>query len=250
MTGSQPAVDCPLPESWTDSPGARERPDLTILRPVWKVPGGRGRRALNFCAATVLLVLTAPVVVVIAILIKLTSRGPVIYRQTRVGLDQRNSGERQNDPRRRLDLGGQPFSIFKFRTMWVGAEQSTGAVWASKGDPRVTPIGRILRQYRLDELPQLFNVLAGDMNLVGPRPERPAIVARLRREIPEYQQRHQILPGITGRAQITLQYDASLEDVRLKVEHDLEYIRCASVWEDIKIMGKTIPVMLFRRGAR
>jgi lipopolysaccharide/colanic/teichoic acid biosynthesis glycosyltransferase len=250
MTGRQAAADCPLTESWTDSPGAGERPDLTILRPARKVPGGVARRAVNLCAAAVLLVLTAPVLVVIAILIKLTSRGPVIYRQTRVGLDQRNSGERLNDPRRRLDLGGLPFTIYKFRTMWVDAEQSTGEVWASKDDPRVTPIGRILRQYRVDELPQLFNVLAGDMNLVGPRPERPPIVARLRREIPQYQQRHRALPGITGRAQITLRYDASVEDVRQKVEHDLEYIRCASVWEDCKIMGRTIPVILFRRGAR
>jgi lipopolysaccharide/colanic/teichoic acid biosynthesis glycosyltransferase len=108
----------------------------------------------------------------------------------------------------------------------------------------------MLRQYRLDELPQLLNVLRGDMNLVGPRPERPTIVSQLRKEIPHYQQRHRSLPGITGHAQINLQYDSSLEDVRKKVDHDLEYLRRASAWEDFKIMIKTIPVMLFRRGSR
>jgi len=250
MTDRAAAADTASSKARTELRTDGERPDLTVLKPAQRVPGDRARRVLNVFAAVVLLVLSAPIFIVVAILIKLTSRGPIIYQQTRIGLDQRNTGSRSNDPRRRLDLGGLPFSIYKFRTMWVDAEQSTGAVWASKDDPRITPIGRILRQYRLDELPQLFNVLAGDMNLVGPRPERPPIVARLRREIPQYQQRHRALPGITGRAQITLQYDASLEDVRLKVEHDLEYIRCASVWEDFKIMGKTIPVMLFRRGAR
>ena len=211
---------------------------------------GPARRALNVAAAILLLVLTAPLWVLIALLIKATSRGPVLYSQTRVGLDQRQSGTRPNDPRRRQDVGGKPFVIYKFRTMYVDAEDSTGAVWAAKDDPRVTAVGAILRQYRLDELPQLMNVLKGDMNLVGPRPERPPIVAKLREEIPGYQRRHRTLPGITGHAQVNLQYDSSLDDVRKKVEHDLEYIHRATAWEDLKIMLKTIPVMLFRRGSR
>jgi lipopolysaccharide/colanic/teichoic acid biosynthesis glycosyltransferase len=208
------------------------------------------RRFLNVIVAIVLLVLTAPLWIAIALVIKLTSRGPVLYHQTRVGLDSRRSGIRPNDPRRREDIGGKPFVIFKFRTMRVDAEQATGAVWASTDDPRITPVGRWLRQYRLDELPQLINVLRGDMNLVGPRPERPTIVTELRKEIPHYQQRHRALPGITGHAQVNLEYDSSLDDVKKKVAHDLEYIRKASAWEDFKIMLKTVPVMLFRRGSR
>ena len=208
------------------------------------------RRALNVLVALVLLVLTAPIWIAVAMLIRLTSRGPVLYKQTRVGLDSRRSGIRPLDPRRKEDLGGKPFVIYKFRTMRVDAEQGTGAIWASTDDPRITPVGRWLRQYRLDELPQLINVLQGDMNLVGPRPERPSIVTELRKEIPHYQQRHRTLPGITGHAQVNLEYDSSLEDVKKKVAHDLEYIRKASAWEDFKIMLKTIPVMLFRRGSR
>ena len=211
---------------------------------------GGARRALNVAAALVLLTLTAPLWIVIAILIKLTSPGPVFHLQTRVGLDQRRGSTKPGDPRRRHDVGGRPFTIYKFRTMRVGAESSTGAVWATVDDPRITAVGRFLRQYRLDELPQLLNVLRGEMNLVGPRPERPSIVADLRREIPHYQGRHRTLPGITGLAQVNLEYDSSLEDVRRKVAHDLEYIRKASAWEDFKIMLKTIPVMLFRRGSR
>lgn len=208
------------------------------------------RRLFNLLVAIVLLVLTAPAWLLIAVLIKLTSRGPVLYNQTRVGLDLRRSGIRPNDPRRRSDVGGRPFTIYKFRTMYQDAENGTGAVWASEADPRVTPVGRVLRQYRLDELPQLINVIRGDMNLVGPRPERPSIVTELRKEIPHYQQRHRTLPGITGHAQVNLQYDATLDDVRKKVDHDLEYLQKASAWEDFKIMIKTIPVMLFRRGSR
>ncbi len=208
------------------------------------------RRALNVIVATSMLIVTAPLWIVIAVLIKLTSRGPILYYQTRVGLDSRRSGIRPLDPRRKEDLGGKPFVIYKFRTMLVDAETGTGAIWASADDPRVTPIGRWLRQYRLDELPQLINVLRGDMNLVGPRPERPSIVTELRKEIPHYQQRQRALPGITGHAQVNLEYDSSLDDVKKKVAHDLEYIRKASAWEDFKIMLKTIPVMLFRRGSR
>lgn len=222
-----------------------------MRHPWWPPANDPARRLLNVAASAVLLVLAAPAFLIIAILIKLTSPGPVFYRQSRVGLDRRRvDGSPSHIPQRLSDLGGRVFTIWKFRTMMVDAEQATGVVWAAKDDPRVTGIGRTLRRYRLDELPQLWNVLAGDMNLVGPRPERPEIVARMRQEIPRYQQRHQVLPGITGHAQVSLSYDASLEDVHLKVRHDLAYIRTASVWQDARIMGKTIPVMLFQRGAR
>jgi lipopolysaccharide/colanic/teichoic acid biosynthesis glycosyltransferase len=208
------------------------------------------RRALNVLVALLGIVLTFPLWILIAAAIKLTSRGPIFYDQTRIGLDQRGTGIRSNDPRRKSDLGGRPFRIYKFRTMQMDAERGTGAVWAATNDGRATRLGRILRQYRLDELPQLINVLKGDMNVVGPRPERPSIVADLREEIPNYQVRQRVRPGITGHAQVNLQYDASLDDVKRKIGYDLEYITRQSFWADLKIMAQTIPVMLFRRGAR
>jgi lipopolysaccharide/colanic/teichoic acid biosynthesis glycosyltransferase len=146
------------------------------------------------------------------------------------------------------DLGGRPFSIIKFRTMRPDAEVGGRAVWASTEDDRVTLVGKYLRRSRLDELPQLLNVLRGDMNVVGPRPERPQLIQELRTQIPAYQQRQRVRPGITGHAQVHLQYDTSIDDVRKKVQHDLEYIARRSVWQDILIMLKTLPVMLFRRG--
>lgn len=205
-------------------------------------------RLLNVAVALVGLILTAPLWLVIALLVKLTSRGPVFYTQVRVGLDKRQLFPPRVDSRRREDLGGRPFTIIKFRTMTVNAEQDGNAVWAKAGDQRVTLVGRFLRSCRLDELPQLLNVLRGDMNLVGPRPERPQLFRELRQQIPNYQQRQRVPPGITGHAQVHLQYDTSVEDVRQKVQHDLDYIRRRSVWEDLRIMLKTIPVMLFRKG--
>ena len=185
---------------------------------------------------------------VMAVLVKLTSRGPVFYPQERVGLDRRTPARTQHNHRRSQDLGGRPFTIYKFRTMRVDAEQHSGAVWAREHDPRVTPVGRVLRQYRLDELPQLLNVLRGEMNIVGPRPERPTIFAELREHIAEYPLRQRAKPGITGLAQINHHYDRSLDDVRTKVSYDLEYIRRQSLREDLRIMLKTIPVILLRRG--
>jgi lipopolysaccharide/colanic/teichoic acid biosynthesis glycosyltransferase len=208
----------------------------------------RWRRPANIVVAGVALVLTSPVMLVVAILIKLTSRGPVFYSQTRVGWDRRTSEFGPTDPRRRQDLGGRPFQIYKFRSMYINAEHLTGAVWAAKEDPRVTWLGRYLRQYRLDELPQLLNVLKGDMNIVGPRPERPSIFSDLRQEIEDYPRRQRARPGITGLAQINQQYDTSLDDVRNKVKFDLEYIDRQGLLEDVRIMIKTIPVVLFRRG--
>jgi lipopolysaccharide/colanic/teichoic acid biosynthesis glycosyltransferase len=206
------------------------------------------RRLLNIVLALLGLAIALPVMIIIAVAIKLTSPGPVLYTQTRVGVDRRRNMINAANHRRASDIGGRPFTIYKFRTMHVDAERESGAVWATQNDPRVTRVGRVLRQYRLDELPQLFNVLRGDMNIVGPRPERPTIVAELRESITEYPLRHRARPGITGLAQISQHYDASLEDVRSKVRYDLEYIRRQGVVEDVKIMLKTIPVVLFRKG--
>ena len=203
-------------------------------------------RALNVTVAAVGIVVTAPLMVVLAALVKLTSPGPVIYNQKRVGLDRRSS--RMLDPRDRRanDIGGKPFDIFKFRTM--RADSGAAQVWASKNDCRVTAVGRVMRRYRLDELPQLFNVLRGEMNVVGPRPEQPELFEDLRRQIDRYPARQQVLPGITGWAQINLSYDSCVEDVRKKLDHDLEYIRRRSPAEDLRIMASTLPVMLGRRG--
>lgn len=208
-------------------------------------------RALNVAIAAIALLLLAPVCVLVALAVKLTSPGPVFYTQTRVGLDRRwrrpvaaTAGERRVE-----DLGGQPFTILKFRSMTVNAEVNGQAVWASKHDARVTPVGAVLRKTRLDEIPQLINVLRGEMNIVGPRPERPSIIVRLRADIPEYTQRLRVRPGITGWAQINHSYDACLEDVRTKVRYDLEYIRSQSVWFDLKVMCLTLPVMIFKKGA-
>lgn len=205
-------------------------------------------RVLNVVVALIGLILTLPVWLLIAAAIKLTSRGPIFYTQTRVGLDIRGRRPPRNDSRRRQDIGGRPFTIYKFRTMTVNAEREGQAVWATAGDQRVTRIGGFLRSCRLDELPQLLNVLRGEMNIVGPRPERPQLFAELREQIPQYPLRQRVPPGITGHAQVHLQYDTNIEDVRKKVSHDLEYIANRTVWQDIKIMLKTIPVMLFRKG--
>jgi lipopolysaccharide/colanic/teichoic acid biosynthesis glycosyltransferase len=204
----------------------------------------RLRRLLNVAVAVIGLVLAAPLMVIIGILIKFTSRGPVLYRQTRVGVDRR-SGNGGNW-RRRLDYGGRLFTIYKFRTMYV--DGSRPQVWARPDDPRVTPLGRVLRKYRLDELPQLVNVLKGDMNVVGPRPEQPQIFLQLREKVARYQDRQRVLPGITGWAQVNQAYDQNIDDVRRKVEFDLEYAGRVSAAEDVKILLRTVPVVLFRKG--
>lgn len=202
-------------------------------------------RVVNVIVAFIGLIAATPVMVVVALLVRLTSRGPVLYSQTRVGVDRRYK-RADTDDRRQYDQGGKPFEMYKFRSMVVEAEKDGRAVWAQPKDPRVTPIGRVLRQTRLDELPQLYNVIRGDMNIVGPRPERPTIFAELRQEIPQYHMRQRVRPGITGWAQVNQAYDACLDDVRQKVSYDLEYIQRRSVFEDLRIMSMTIPVMLFR----
>ena len=206
-------------------------------------------RVVNVTIALLALVVLAPVLLLIALAVKLTSPGPILYLQTRVGMDRRSRPTTAVFDRRQSDVGGRTFRIYKFRSMYVDAEQQTGAVWATQNDPRVTPVGRFLRKTRLDEVPQLLNVLRGDMNIVGPRPERPSIFAELRRNIKEYPLRQRARPGITGWAQINRAYDASLDDVRQKVQFDLEYLQRQSFLEDLKIMARTLPVMLFNRGA-
>jgi lipopolysaccharide/colanic/teichoic acid biosynthesis glycosyltransferase len=205
-------------------------------------------RALNILIALTAIVLFAPVMLLIALIVRITSPGPILYAQTRVGIDRRSRRALALYDRRARDAGGCVFTMYKFRSMYIDAERSSGAVWATPDDPRVTPIGRVLRKTRLDELPQLFNVLKGDMNIVGPRPERPTIVAQLRKDISDYPLRHRAKPGITGLAQISQSYDQTLDDVRHKVQYDLEYLRRQSVAEDVRIMLKTVPVMLFKKG--
>lgn len=210
----------------------------------------RVRHRANLAVAVVAIVLTAPLTVAIAFAVKLTSPGPIFYRQTRVGLDRRRLRTPDEMASRRMaDIGGVPFEIYKFRTMYVDAERTTGIAWASQDDPRVTAVGRWLRHTRLDELPQLFNVFRGDMNIVGPRPERPSIFANLRTEIASYQERQRARPGITGLAQISQSYDTCVDDVRRKVQHDLQYVERTCILTDLLIMVKTIPVVLFRKGA-
>jgi lipopolysaccharide/colanic/teichoic acid biosynthesis glycosyltransferase len=206
------------------------------------------RRGINVLLAALLLILLSPLMLLIALLVKLTSAGPVLYRQTRVGIDRRNADQLNGNWRRKVDHGGRLFQIYKFRTMCVNADR-IGEVWASPDDPRVTAVGKVLRKYRLDELPQLFNVLKGDMNLVGPRPEQPKIFAELREQIDTYPARQRVLPGITGWAQINQHYDSCVEDVRNKVRLDLEYIERCSPTEDLRIVLRTVPVVVFQKGA-
>jgi lipopolysaccharide/colanic/teichoic acid biosynthesis glycosyltransferase len=201
-------------------------------------------RAVNVTLAVLALVALSPVFLLIALAVKLTSRGPIFYSQVRVGLDRRFD-RADADERRVHDLGGRPFTMHKFRSMHANAEPDGRAVWALRADPRVTLVGRALRRTRLDELPQLLDVIRGDMNIVGPRPERPSLFADLREGIPQYRFRQRVKPGITGWAQINQCYDACVDDVRRKVQYDLEYLRRQSLIEDLRIMTMTVPVMLF-----
>jgi sugar transferase (PEP-CTERM system associated) len=190
------------------------------------------QRVFNLLAATVGIVLASPLVLITALAVRLSSSGPVLYRQLRVGLD------------------GHPFTVYKFRSMRANAEAATGAVWASRNDPRITPVGRIIRKIRFDELPQLFNVLKGEMSLVGPRPERPEFVKALSERIPYYRQRHYVRPGITGWAQINHKYGDTLEDTVTKLEYDLYYIKNMSLSLDAYIVFHTLKTMLLSRGAQ
>jgi sugar transferase (PEP-CTERM system associated) len=190
------------------------------------------KRLLDVSIALLMLCVGLPIMAVVALAILLESGLPVIYVQERVGLH------------------GKPFRLYKFRSMRQNAEGDGQPVWATKADQRVTRLGRFLRQTRLDELPQLFNVLLGDMSLVGPRPERPAFVSALEQEIPFYALRHQVKPGITGWAQICFPYGASSEDARQKLQYDLYYLKNYSLFLDLNILCLTLQVVLWGKGAR
>ncbi|GEM_PF-1019851 len=200
-------------------------------------------RTINVLVALLCLVVLSPVILVVAVAIKLDSRGPILYRQLRIGLDRRRRDQSTASSRRTGDLGGRPFVMYKFRTMHVNAESGTGPVWASQNDGRTTRVGRFLRRHRLDEIPQFWNVIKGDMSVVGPRPERPGFVQILRDEIDGYSLRHRVPPGITGWAQVNRTPDQSVEDVRRKLEYDLEYMRRRSVWFDLRVMLRTVVVV-------
>ncbi|MDQ7051602.1 MAG: sugar transferase [candidate division KSB1 bacterium] len=213
-----------------------------------------GKRLFDIIGAILGFLASSIFFFVIPILIKLNSRGPVFYKQQRVGLNHRYRDrrminlevehDRRKGERRKVNLYGRPFMLYKFRTMYVDAEKRSGAVWAKKNDPRITSIGRILRFTHVDEIPQFFNVLCGEMSLVGPRPERPQFIPKLAREIPHYPKRLQVKPGITGIAQIVCGYDETIEDVKKKLEFDLYYVKHNSLKEDISILLKTLWVIV------
>jgi exopolysaccharide biosynthesis polyprenyl glycosylphosphotransferase len=188
------------------------------------------KRVLDFLFSLFVLIVGLPLWIIIPLLIKIDSSGPVMYRQTRVG------------------RYGKHFKILKFRSMRVDAEKHSGPVWAGKNDPRVTRIGRLLRKVHFDELPQFVNVLIGDMSLVGPRPERPFFVDKITKEVPLYNHRHRVRPGITGWAQVKYKYDENMEDVRAKIKYDLFYIENLSWRMDLKIIFNTLYVMITGKG--
>ncbi len=217
------------------------RVDLDTVNPSWLIfsdgfSSGRMissafKRIFDICASLALLLLTAPVIALFAIVVKLDSRGPAFFRQTRVG------------------LYGQNFSLIKLRSMRTDAEKG-GAQWAAKDDPRVTRVGKLIRKLRIDELPQAWTVLKGEMSFVGPRPERPEFVSDLEDKLPYYAERHMVKPGITGWAQINYPYGASIEDSRHKLEYDLYYAKNYSPFLDLLILLQTLRVVLWNEGAR
>jgi lipopolysaccharide/colanic/teichoic acid biosynthesis glycosyltransferase len=217
------------------------------------------KRIADVLISAVCLVLFAPLLLITAILIRLDSTGPIIYQQVRIGQNRRKrdrrklsyqvQSDRRNGDRRKQNASGRPFYIYKFRTMVNGAEKGTGPVWAKQRDPRITKIGRLLRKKRLDELPQLFNVLMGHMSLVGPRPERHHFIQHLSRHIENYTDRFWLKPGITGLAQVSAGYDSSIDSAKIKTKYDLQYIRHWHITEDIIIILKTFVVMLNGKGA-
>ena|SRR3989440_916448 len=211
---------------------------LDMIRPSWLIFSSRGRRArLNEISRTVMHraialtggILSLPIAIIAAVLIKLESRGPVLYKQERVGKN------------------GRTFKLMKFRSMRVDAEKD-GPVWAKTDDQRMTRVGRVIRKIRVDELPQFWNILRGEMNFVGPRPERPHFVSQLAEEIPYYEQRHLIAPGLTGWAQINYPYGASIEDAKQKLQYDLYYLKNQSLALDATIMFETTKTILFGKG--
>ena len=221
------------------------------------------KRAVDVVVSGLGLVVLSPLLLVVAALVKVTSPGPAVYRQTRVGLNLRDyrdrrreqsgppePGERRSDAadRRQCFTYGRHFTLYKFRTMRIDAEAS-GAQFAQESDPRITRLGRFLRKTRIDELPQLWNVLKGEMTLVGPRPERPVFIKALSDEIPNYLQRLGLKPGITGVAQIVNGYDNDLESFRRKVAFDVLYLQNCSVFNDFKVLLRTVGTVVTGKGA-
>ncbi len=188
------------------------------------------KRLMDVLVSALFLIVVSPVIILTAIAIRLESRGPVFYKQERLGLN------------------GRVFRILKFRSMYQDAESRTGPVWSTKDDPRITRVGKFIRLVRIDEIPQMINVLRGEMSLVGPRPERPVFVEQLAKQIPYYKRRLNVRPGITGWAQVKHKYDESLEDVKQKLRYDLFYVENISLKMDIKILFRTILVVLFGKG--
>jgi lipopolysaccharide/colanic/teichoic acid biosynthesis glycosyltransferase len=193
------------------------------------------KRPFDFVLSLVMLVAAAPVIAICVLLIRLTSRGPGLYKQERVGLN------------------GRIFLIVKVRTMYHDCEGDSGPKWSQPGDPRVTPLGRFLRRTHLDELPQLWNVLKGEMSLVGPRPERPAFIPTLAQALPHYRQRLRVRPGVTGLAQVQLPSDSDLNSVRRKLAYDLHYAKQPSLWLDVRLLlataGKVLGIPFRLTGA-
>lgn len=232
---------------------------VSSLDDVWDFNRRVFKRGMDIVGATVGLIICAPVFLLLPIVIKLDSRGSVFYSQVRVGHDRRRSSrraynlssntERRRRDRRRDNASGRLFNVYKFRTMVSDAEVQTGPVWATHDDPRITRIGRLLRRSRLDELPQLLNVLKGEMALVGPRPERPVFVSQLSKQLPGYERRLSIRPGLTGLAQVENGYDVSVNSVATKLKTDLRYIDTWTVTADFKILLRTVWVVCTGRGA-
>jgi sugar transferase (PEP-CTERM system associated) len=218
------------------------RVDLDSVNPSWLIfsdgfssgrrLSGIAKRLFDVTASTVLLFFTAPIIFLFALLVKLESKGPAFYRQIRVG------------------LFGQPYSVVKLRSMRQDAEIGGKAVWAEKDDPRITRVGNFIRKVRIDELPQIWNVLKGEMSFVGPRPERPEFVADLEQQLSYYAERHMVKPGITGWAQVNYPYGASIDDSRHKLEYDLYYAKNYTPFLDLLILLQTIRVVLWPDGAR
>jgi exopolysaccharide biosynthesis polyprenyl glycosylphosphotransferase len=190
------------------------------------------KRVLDLAAGAVGLAVSMPIMILVALAVRLESKGPIIFRQTRVG---------------RM---GKCFELLKFRSMSDDAEKANGAQWASENDPRVTRIGRFLRKYRLDELPQLVNVIRGEMSFVGPRPERPCFVEELRKTIPYYDERHSVRPGVTGWAQVQYAYGSSIEDAFNKLEYDLFYLQNMSIFFDCAVILATVRIVTTGHGSR
>ena len=217
-----------------------KRVDVTTIGPDWtaaldRAPIGRLQALVNrtgdILISVGLLVFTMPLMIMVALMVRFDSPGPVLYKQERVG------------------LGGVPFILLKFRSMRVNAEKA-GPAWATQGDPRVTRVGAFMRRTRMDELPQLFNVLRGQMSFIGPRPERPHFVEQLSSVIPFYAERARVKPGLTGWAQVNFPYGASVEDARVKLSYDLYYVKHRSMLLDLAILFATVRVILFQEGSR